>query len=597
MNNNNQQPQALSLDEFANMTSQMQEAERNGTVYAADGTPMVQTRDMTPKTTYNPIPTNSNNLKPVDIASIAPFEEKKRAGQDLIDEVLLKLDNAFERDKQQMWDNVIAPKIEEEVDKKILSDDDDGVVNTAVGSQTLLGEDTEENYNDEGDTMENNNIEAPTGFNFEIPDNSTNEASVTAPAAPEPKVVTTPTTPNIPAEEIKEEEPVKAEIPAKEPEDISTLDLDAIFGENASDELVEEDESPEAEIELSEEETKAEIKEMQDKIRREASPISKIINLSEYTIGSNPTTSSRVLAAMATKKVHSASWYLPNAERSFVMSEISGSEIQKLDPSAETGLNELMRNKELYSVFYDHMIDANKPATFEAWTKTVPFDDIAHLYFGAYRASFSHGSNLLPYYCNNPKCKHSFMEHKAINTMIKFKDDTTAGKVKEIMAKDPTTQDYSIKSKLFQVSDNICISLKNPSIYNMVFERAALPETFRTKFADLMYYISCIDAIYEIDSINNRLNRMATKIEKDNINKTIYNKYKTYAVILKSLRADEYSLIPSFIKELKEDHSTDVSFFVPETVCPKCGKKIEATPMDPMTMLFTRLRLQTILVL
>lgn len=600
MDNKITPPKTIGLDELAELTAKAQESERNGAVMGSNGTSMVNTRDMTPKSNYNPIAA-TGNLKPTDIANIAPFKETKRVGQDLIDDMLFKLDTAVERDQQQMWDNVISPKIEEEVEKAILKDDD-SIEMPASGSQTLLGEDLEENYNGEGDIMTNEPnsiIEKPSEFNFEAAEKTVEEvkeiqSKIRSEASQIPD--NTSAIPAMPVEEVKEESIVKTETVVKEPENLDDLDLDAVFGEDISGELTEEDDSDEAEIELTEEETKEEIKEMQSKIRSEASPISKIINLSEFKIGSQPVSSSRILTAMSTK-VHSANWYLPNAGRSFTMSEISGSEIQKLDPSAETGLNQLMRNKELYSVFYDHMIDANKPATFEAWTKTVPFDDIAHLYFGAYRASFSHGSNLLPYYCTNSKCKHSFMEHKDISTMIKFKDDAVKAKAKEIMSKDPTTQDYSIISKLFQVSDNLCISFKNPSIYNIVFESVALPETFKTKFADLMYYIGCIDTIYEIDHANKKLNKMTIKIENNNINKTIYNKYKSYAVILKSLKADEYSMIPSFIKEIKEDHSEDVKFMYPETVCPKCGKKIEAADVDPMTMLFTRLRLQTILVL
>lgn len=575
-------PRTLSLDEVANMTSQMNES-----------TGEVTTRDLTPKSTYIPTPANGS-LKPVDITDIAEFEKPKRVGQELIDTMFDKLDTAIERDKREMWENVVAPKLEEVTEKAILGSDEDDEYdfnNTALYTENTM------TY--EGDDMEDVNTQG--GFNFDEED----EAVLEIPVPTEPVVEKANDIPVIPKEEttpvvVEKNEVVKTDIAEEEShEDIGELNLDNIFGKDVSDELSEEDyESSEAEIELSEEESQAEIKEMQAVIRKEANPISKIINLAEFTIGSKPVSSSSVLNTLITStKVHSANWYMPNAGRSFTMAEISGAEIQKLDPSAETGLNELMRNKELYSVFYDHTIDANKPSTFEAWTKTVPFDDIGHLYFGAYRASFSHGSNLIPYYCNNPMCKHSFMEHKPINSMIKFKNVDIESKAKEIMAKDPTTEEYSIKSKLFQISNDVCIAFKNPSIYNVVFERAALPESFRNKFADLMYYISCIDAIYIIDHANKKLNKMSTKIEKDNINKTISNKYKSYAAILKNLRPDEYSLIPSFIKEVKNDHSEDIEFLMPETVCPKCGKKIEAIPMDPMTMLFTRLRLQTILVL
>ena len=181
--------------------------------------------------------------------------------------------------------------------------------------------------------------------------------------------------------------------------------------------------------------------------------------------------------------------------------------------------------------------------------------------------------------------------------MPKFKDDKVKEFVKNTLAKDPTTADYNIKSKLFQVSDDVCISFRMPSIYNRVFEAAMLPEKFRSRYEDLMFYIQCIEGIYQIDHVNKKLLRMQTKVEADKIEKTVANKYKAYAAILQNLKPDEYYSIPAFIKEIRVDHTEDITFAIPETTCPKCGKKVEETAMDAMNLLFTRLRLQTIRVL
>jgi uncharacterized protein (UPF0212 family) len=91
---------------------------------------------------------------------------------------------------------------------------------------------------------------------------------------------------------------------------------------------------------------------------------------------------------------------------------------------------------------------------------------------------------------------------------------------------------------------------------------------------------------------------MQPKVETNNIVKTVNNKYKAYASVLQMLSSDQYYSIPSFIKEVTGDMTSDlVSFAIPETTCPKCGKKVAEQKMTAMEALFTRHHLQTILVI
>lgn len=632
----NRPARQISLEELGEMTRATQESERTGSRMTDEfGQPLkeVQTVNLTQVDEYDPLKnaklagtgnqgfnqagvpqqpvkqyTPPTNLKPTAIEQIAPYSEPEEVGKELKDKFMTDLDNAIQRDKQAMWNNVVEPLYEEKLAEQIEADSSD--YDGGEISQYQEGDLTM----DTPTPVIPRNIAPATGFNFdsdvtnevapkETVSLSTNQTFVeeSIPA----HVPTAPTT--IPVEPVEDmdvsflDEGSKVIEGTVAPSAIADLNLDDVFGEsvNASLEEESEEDEMEAEVELSEEDKKEEIAEMQSVLRKHVNPINKIINLSEFTIASKPVSSSRVLSTISTStQLHSANWVLPTAERSITMSELSGPEIEKLNPSMENSpLTPLMKNKELYGVFYNHILDENKPSSFDAWTKTVPFDDIAHLYFAAYRASFGHGSNMLPFQCSNPKCKHSFMEHKEISSMVKFKDNESKERAKVVMSKDPTTENYAITSKLFQVSDDICISFKMPSIYNAIFEDSILPEKFTRTYSDLLFYIQCIDDVYLIDHASKKLCKMVAKVEPTDIVKTTLNKYKGYASILQQLRSDEFYTIPAYIKQVRVNRSDEISFQLPEVKCPKCGHVIPATPIDAASLLFTRLRLQTILVL
>lgn len=567
-------------------------------------------------------PTPRESLREVSISELAPPPEVKPV-KTFEDKLIGDLNAAIERDKRQMWENVIEPA-KEAMEERQLYGDDDMIepTQTATFSQVVETEKEEE-----GDTFMETynpiNLAAPAAFDFDNDDQAQPAAKETIqqpeeqPSMPQemqsPELETVPTP--IPKEaeqhipepvvQLPEQPKVATDEPTKpqyvvptsldlgttiemEASSIQTADFSSMFN---SDEDTEEESS--TDIPMTEEDQEEEIKNIQMVIRAESTPIKNLVDLSKFTIASKATSATKVLSALTNKPVHTANWIYLGAGRSFTMTELNGCEIEKIDPSAETGLNELMRNRELYTIFYNHIIDANKPESFEAWAKTVPFSDIPNLYFGVYRASFSHSANLLPFTCTH--CKHSFMEKHRIESMIKFANDDVKNEVKELLAKDPTTQQYNIKSKIYQISDRIAISFKAPSIYNVVFETASLPDNFRNQFSNLVYYINCIENIFTIDATNCKLIPVETKIEPTDIIKTINNRYKAFANILQTLSPDEFSSIPVYLKSINPNRQDDIKFQIPESVCPKCGKKIEASEADAISLLFTRLRLQTIL--
>lgn len=509
------------------------------------------------------VPTQKENLKPYTVQEIAPPTPVEEVGKEMREKFINDLDNALERRKGDLWDNVILPKYEENIAKEIEeSDDVEGI--------------------DDMEEVDDDILDIKPSYDYPSIVNEDDKIPEMPKAEPEKNIVEKDTNKDDDATVKTLSEPAVS---------ISDLNLDDIFDDDED-----EDTPTDSSDELTEEEQKVEIARLQKVIKTQANPVKQPINLAEYGISSKPVSYSRILSNMNTKKLHSATWVLYNAGRPVTMTELSGPEIEKLDPDyTKSGLSKIEQARELFGIFYDHIIDANKPTSFEAWCKTILYDDIEHLYFAAYKASFSHGANLLPYTCEDDK--HHFMQQQDVMSMVKFKDDTIKEAVNDIMKLDTTSEDLSIKSKLYQVSDDMCIAFKSPSLYNVVFENAALPENLIKKYEDLILYINCIEGIYQIDRTQHKLVRMATKVDPNNINKTIINKYKAYIAVLQRLSADEYSSIPSFVKEIKKDLTGNITFQTPETTCPNCGKKIEAETMDAMSLLFIRLRLQTILAL
>jgi c-di-GMP-related signal transduction protein len=259
----------------------------------------------------------------------------------------------------------------------------------------------------------------------------------------------------------------------------------------------------------------------------------------------------------------------------------AGPEIEKLNPQ-NSGRNRINVYRDMYSIFYNHLVDDNKPATMEAWARTVPYFDIMHLYFAYYKSTFE-GSNFVPYNC--PHCKNIFLEKKDIQDMVKYINEEAKTKLKAIFNKD-TTSLNEYQARLVQISDSYAISFKLPSVYNVIFENSVLDEAFTRKYSDILGLISYIDEIYYIDQESNQLIPIDTKPVPDNLAKTVRRKIRIYHDILQQLDSDDYANILTEMNDInKEYNKDDITYIIPATKCQKCGKDIKEEAKNPLDML------------
>lgn len=643
----------LSLDQLSEMTRQQQQAMNNNIPVTKDGkpAPYIKTNNLmgnipedplgefvkgleknrtkvepsvrgakvaTPNNVYNPnvmneqqkpismsqpvapqpAPQKTGNMTKLDPFEIAPprIDEDAKNVQEFRNKLITDLDNAIQRDRQEMWDNVVEPLYRQKLEEKMLAEEN-GTGDIGEESFDIDMTEAEEDAGEVGDFGMSDDVK--TELTYEQDTTATMKVDNPAPAsveqlvynpAPEPEFTKvdsdiSTTTENDAGEYSKIITPVINQPTVDTYNDMASSNFDELFGDENDD--------PETDDTGMDEEVQAAIaKEVKSNVK----PFSNIINLSEFTVSSKATSGSKILSHInQTRNTQTGTWALINAGRPIVMTAMYGDEIEKLNPDSESSdLSDFQKQKQIFSIFYEHIVDANKPATFEAWTKTIPAADVESLYFCAYRATFGNGSNYMPRTCSNAGCKNGWLDLTSMDSMVKYKDDATRKRVQEILAMDPTSSNLNIKATLFQISDELCIAVKPPSIYSMIFEDMVLNRAFKTKYAGLAGWIACIEDIYAIDSTTKQLVKIKCKVEPNNMVKTTNNKYKTYTAILKTLSSDQYVHTVNKINEVQLKYNKAVSYVLPETKCPKCGTSIpEDTNMNAVMAFFIRHRLQT----
>ena len=356
---------------------------------------------------------------------------------------------------------------------------------------------------------------------------------------------------------------------------ISTLSID--------DEDFEDDEEEE---EDTKSDSEKQMKDIKNKLKEKIKPIANVIDLSTFSISSKPVSISNALKASTTNK-HVADWIFPAEGRSISMEEFTGLELDKLNP-ANSSRNRLNTYKDIYELIFKHIVDPNKPATMEQWVKKVNFFDLDHLYFAIYKASFE-GSNFIPYSC--PHCNEVFVsEDVSIDDMVKYKDEKVKEKMIRLLNSDTSTESDNINVEVVQISDDYVAGLKEPSVYNMIFENVILDEKFTEKYSELLSLVTFVDTIYFIDRENNELRPIEPKTYPENMVKTVKSKISTYGKILQSLNSDQFYQFNAYVKAIQERHD-ELSYRLPEVKCPKCEKEIKEAEMSAESLLFTRCQL------
>ena len=313
------------------------------------------------------------------------------------------------------------------------------------------------------------------------------------------------------------------------------------------------------------------------------------IDFSKFKIKQNAVSSSAILSTVNNKinNFKKADWVLYHTGRSMTFAECRGPELNALRKSIGNS-NDINAVIASLQFVYNHTIDANKPS-FEAWCKLIRTEDIESLYFGLYRACYA-DSNIVARACQNKGCEKTSLVNTDIKKMVKFKDKETEEKFYKIFNHDTTTSTQETESELLQISDYFAISFNHPTLYSTFLQYSTLPSDVTDKYSDTLNTMAYIDGFYSIDYTTNELVPIAIKNYKNNLNKTVINKLKTYIEILKTLTNDQYNILTAKLNNIIQEPK--ISYVYPETTCPECGATIKEEPIESVIrLLFTRAQL------
>ena len=358
--------------------------------------------------------------------------------------------------------------------------------------------------------------------------------------------------------------------------------------------------------ELSEAEEKERRNALRDSIRisvkENFKPIDNKVDLSKFEIQKKPISASKVLNHIKETPVRTATTVLYSTSKKVIeVSEFTATEIQKLNPALINQNNFYTSLRDRYQLLYNHIVDPNKPATFEAWLKTVPEDAIDDYFFAAYKATFG-AANILTYECPKDGCDNVFLKEVPVMSMIKYKNDAVKKEYLDLLhnGKLNISKD-TYSAGLFQVSDEYVFALKTPTLYERVFEPTLLDSQILETYGQLITLITYIDEIYVIDQANNKLIPINMEPVHTDPRKTVRRRIKTCASIIRTLTSDQLQTLtvetdkydkPDSKRNRNDDDDEDttpeIQYIYPECECPKCRSKIKEAVADPVDMLFTR---------
>lgn len=322
------------------------------------------------------------------------------------------------------------------------------------------------------------------------------------------------------------------------------------------------------------------LNELKDAVKQNIPTIKNRINLKNFKISDTPISAAKV-TTFSIADVNQADWVMPNAERVITVKGLSGPELFAMNPQ-NSNKNRINTFRQIYGIIYKHIV-SKKPKTFDEWLKVTRFSDIDHIYAALHRATFA-GSNFVHYEC--PECQHVFIQDYDFEDMVQYRDDKAKTKIHQILnSGNSTIAGYNVK--LSQISDNYVIGLKDPSIWNMVMETAALSEQFLSKYEDLMDTMSFIDSIYVIDRQSQELKPVSFDYDKNDPAKSTARKIMILSEIIRTLSSDNYFDLRNQIAQLFAS-SNDMTYKIPAAKCPKCGHEFADEPTGGMQLLFTR---------
>ena len=317
---------------------------------------------------------------------------------------------------------------------------------------------------------------------------------------------------------------------------------------------------------------------------RKVKPAVKKLDLNAAIVSSEPVTVG-TLINKNTSVTNIFKWVLPTSGRPFTMRSFTASELNSLGAMAGTA----SRAKDIIKSLWDHMVDG-KGDNFDKWCKVTSHKDLVHLWFGVYGGCFA-GANHVPYVC--PKCKQATIASDIdVYSMVEYKTPEDKEKVESILNM-PIDVDMGkiMPVARIQISDNIVIDFKDPSVYDILTTNL-IDNATRQKYAEGAAMLPYISNIYYIEESPKgiRLRPLSNKIYPDNEAKTLKRKAIEYSMIIRSLNSEQYSTVSSYISQMT-DSDDGITYIYPETTCDHCHVTIPKIETNASEMVFTRHRL------
>ena len=387
-------------------------------------------------------------------------------------------------------------------------------------------------------------------------------------------------------EEVKEDEIEEQVEVVKEPEFTEPVEEVEIKRELIKNEVTDDDTDidldDEAEVsddDITEEDANRYLEIIRSEVTKKIKPVSKKMDISSFQVVKKPTMSNTIFEP---KEVPVAKWALPITGVTYQIKEILGSDIEKIRSAISS--NQIST---VLQIVYDHIVSP-KPATMEAWAKTIAYDDFDHLFMGVYIASFA-DSNYIQMVCDNNDCKDKVFvtDNVPIMDMVKFKDADAERKFKALLNSDATNPKGLYTTEVIPISEKFAFAFVIPSIYSVYIEDRYLDNDFRTKYANATSIAPYIDNIYLIDQENSQLVPIGYKEYPNNKAKTAKSKIVKYDKIISSLEVDEMNLIRAYMAKIIEPEN-NISYIVPAATCPHCGKEIAETASSASQLVFQR---------
>ena len=318
----------------------------------------------------------------------------------------------------------------------------------------------------------------------------------------------------------------------------------------------------------------------QKDITEKIAPVSKALDIRGFTRAKKGVRASAIVENV--QKVV-AEWPLMNAGSKLSMTDFSGTDIDALSGSENMSRLAILNRR--YTTMYNHIVSDNKPESMEAWVKALPYNDNDNVYMAIYASSFGE-SNYVPYDCD--RCGNTFLsDNIPISEMYEIEEDSAKERFDSIINGTIQASDIFIVEDVV-ISDNICMTFRQPSVYSVLFENSYLDEAFAKKYRDVIAVLAYIDEICYIDVESKSLIPIEVKRFPTNKVKDVKSRIIEYAKIINSLSPDQYSIIIAYINAINSRKNVSITYKVPECKCPRCNNTIRERETTAEELVFMR---------